>query len=169
MRILIPLLVFCSYASANSSIGGYNYQTPWNYYPYQNYSGWHAPQQTHQSPLSKARQDLTASLTDLVTDPMNMVGVGGVGAQLYIRVPNPVWLTTFLVTEQQHLLNFHFFTQALANAVYTSVATAGVTATVVAANARIDASNKRITTVETRSSNTCSQVIQCLWNLIYRR
>jgi len=124
MRILIPLLVLCSYASANSSIGGYNYQTPWNYYPYQNYSGWHAPQQTHQSPLSKARQDLTASLTDMATDPMMMVGAGG----------------------------------AVMNAVYTTVATGGVAKTVVLANARIDDSNKRITTVETRSSNTCSKV-----------
>ena len=102
MRILIPLLVLCSFASANSSIGGYNYQTPWNYYPYQNYSGWHAPQQTHQSSLSKARQDLTASLTD----PMMMVGAGGVSAQLFIQVPNIVCPTTFLVTEQQHLCFF---------------------------------------------------------------
>ena len=45
------------------------------------------------------------------------------------------------------------------NAVYTTVATGGVAKTVVLANARIDASNKRITTVETRSSNTCSKVI----------
>ena len=103
MRILIPLLVLCSFASANSSIGGYNYQTPWNYYPYQNYSGWHAPQQTHQSPLSKARQDLTASLTDMATDPMMMVGAGGVSAQLCIQEHNTVCPTTFLVTVQHYL------------------------------------------------------------------
>ena len=49
--------------------------------------------------------------------------------------------------------------KAVMNAVYTTVATGGVAKTVVLANARIDDSNKRITTVETRSSNTCSKVI----------
>ena len=42
-------------------------------------------------------------LTDMATDPMMMVGAGGVSAQLFIQVPNIVCPTTFLVTEQQYL------------------------------------------------------------------
>ena len=49
--------------------------------------------------------------------------------------------------------------KAVANAAYTTTATAGVANTVTDANKRIDASNARITTVETRSSNTCSKVV----------
>ena len=52
--------------------------------------------------------------------------------------------------------------KAVANAAYTTTATAGVANTVTDANKRIDASNARITTVETRSSNTCSKVIKRL-------
>ena len=46
------------------------------------------------------------------------------------------------------------------NAVYTATATDAVAKTVTSANKRIDASNKRISTVETRSSGTCSKVIK---------
>ena len=50
------------------------------------------------------------------------------------------------------------------NAVYTATATAAVANTVTSANKRIDASNKRISTVETRSSSTCSKVIKWLFD-----
>ena len=52
--------------------------------------------------------------------------------------------------------------KALMNAIYTTTATAGVSKAVVVTNVRIDDSNKRITKVETRSSNTCAKVIMCL-------
>ena len=54
--------------------------------------------------------------------------------------------------------------KALLNAVYTTTATAGVSKAVVLTNGRVDASNKRIKKVETRSSSTCSKVIKCLFD-----
>ena len=54
--------------------------------------------------------------------------------------------------------------KAVANAAYTATATAGVATTVTNANKRIDASNARIATVETRSSSTCSKVINWLFD-----
>ena len=50
--------------------------------------------------------------------------------------------------------------KAVANAIYTATATAGANTRIDAANTRIDASNTQITKVETRSSDTCSQVIK---------
>jgi len=122
MRILNLLLGLCSFASADSSIGGYSYENPYDSYGLDQNSGWHPPQQVQRSSLlanvfrTNARQALT--------DPMMMVGAGG----------------------------------ALLNAVYTTTATAGVSKAVVLTNSRVDASNKRIATVETRSSNTCAKV-----------
>ena len=54
--------------------------------------------------------------------------------------------------------------KAVANAAYTTTATAGVANTVTDANKRIDASFARITAVETRSSNTCSKVTNWLFD-----
>jgi len=120
--IVFFILGWASFASADSSIGGYSYETPGYETPWvdQN-SGWHPPQQIDRSSLANL---LRTNARQAITDPMMMVGAGG----------------------------------AALNAVYTTVATAGVAKTVVAANGRIDASNKRISKVETRSSNTCSKL-----------
>merc|ERR1712224_286379 len=91
MRILIPLLVLCSFASAYSSTGGYSYETPW----LDQNSGWHAPQQIDRSisPFSLLANLFRTNARQAFPDPTLLLGAGG----------------------------------AVANAVYTTTATAGVT------------------------------------------
>jgi len=126
--IEIILLSVLALASADSSIGGYSYETPYDSYGLDQNSGWHPPQQTHRSSIANV---FRTNARQALTDPMMMVGTLGAGG-------------------------------ALANAIYTTTATAGVSKAVVLTNGRVDASNKRISKVETRSSNTCSTLTSLL-------
>ena len=76
MRILISLLVLCSFARADSSIEGYSYETPW----LNQNSGWHAPQQIDRSisPSALLADLFRTNARQAFTDPTVLLGVGGV-------------------------------------------------------------------------------------------
>lgn len=128
--IVLFILGWASFASADSSIGGYSYETPSYETPWldQN-SGWHPPQQVDRS--SQLANLLRTNARQAVTDPSVLVGVVGAGM-------NAVYTATA--------------TAAVANTVTSA------NKRIDGSNKRIDASNKRISTVETRSSSTCSKL-----------
>ena len=99
--IVFFILGWASFASADSSIGGYSYETPSYETPWldQN-SGWHPPQQVDRS--SQLANLLRTNARQAVTDPSVLVGVVGVSAQVFKDLLQHVRKLSFihLMTEQ---------------------------------------------------------------------
>ena len=85
--IVFFILGWASFASADSSIGGYSYETPSYETPWldQN-SGWHPPQQVDRS--SQLANLLRTNARQAVTDPSVLVGVVGVSALSFTYTPH---------------------------------------------------------------------------------
>ena len=79
--IVLFILGWASFASADSSIGGYSYETPSYETPWldQN-SGWHPPQQIDRSSLANL---LRTNARQAFADPSVLVGVAGVSAPVF--------------------------------------------------------------------------------------
>ena len=101
-RIGLFILGLASFASADSSIGGYSYETPSYETPWldQN-SGWDALQQIDRS-ISLANLFQT-NARQAFTDPTVLLGAGGVSVRVFkylIKCDLQPFLT-YLITEQQ--------------------------------------------------------------------
>ena len=79
--IVFFILGWASFASGDSSIGGYSYETPSYETPWldQN-SGWHPPQQIDRSSLANL---LRTNARQAFADPSVLVGVAGVSAPVF--------------------------------------------------------------------------------------
>ena len=86
-RIGLFILGLASFASADSSIGGYSYETPW----LDQNSGWHPPQQIDRSSLANL---LRTNARQAFSDPSVLVGVAGVSIQGPITAGSVAFLFT---------------------------------------------------------------------------